>query len=104
VAICFKLLRKNPISIVFLEYLTTYVNLLIRTFPIVMANQRHPKKVTDEFLLLNLYQGTVSTEFINSDQEMKAELHNVFYVLEFHRNVQYFELGLRQHTLNEGFE
>ena len=62
------------------------------------------KKVTDEVLLFNLYKGTVSTEFINSDQEMKAELHNVFYVLEFHRNVQYFELGLRQHTLNEGFE
>jgi hypothetical protein len=59
------------------------------------------KKLTDEVLLLNLYKGTVSKEFINSDQEMKAELHNVFYVLEFHRNVQYFELGLRQHTLNE---
>jgi hypothetical protein len=46
----------------------------------------------------------MSTELGNSDQEMKAELHNVFYVLECHRNVQYFELGLRQHTLNERFE
>jgi hypothetical protein len=69
-----------------------------------MANQLHPKKVTGEVLLLYLNKGTVSSEFINSDQEMKAELHNVFYVLEFHRHVQYFELGLRQHTLNKGFE
>jgi hypothetical protein len=59
-----------------------------------MAHQLHPKKVTDDVLLYICIK----------DQEMKAELLTVFYVLEFHRNVQYFELGLRQHTLNEGFE